>query len=97
MDRVVGYDYPIDNKEEIKMEIIVIRDLYFDELAVDVRQANSNERTAVGNAKVIQVDFDWRNDGDYPSAMRYSPEQARKLAAALIKAAEAAEAEVYEQ
>lgn len=73
------------------MESIVIRDLYFDELAVDVKQANSNERPVIGNGKVIQVDFDWRDDGDYPSAMRYTPDQARKLAAALILAAEEAE------
>ena len=93
MDRVVSYDYPIDNKEEMKMESIVIRDLYFDELAVDVKQANINETPVIGNRKVIQVDFDWRDNGDYPSAMRYTPDQARKLAAALILAAEAAEDE----
>lgn len=91
MDRVVSYDYPIDNKEEMKMESIVIQDLYFDELAVYVGRANINEIPVIGNVKVIQVDFDWRDNGDYQSAMRYTPNQARKLAAALILAAEEAE------
>ena len=73
------------------MESIVIQDLYFDELAVDVKRANINEIPVIGNRKVIQVDFDWRGNGDYPSAMRYTPNQARKLAEALILAAEEAE------
>lgn len=73
------------------MEQIRVRDMYFDELAVDVKEANSNEKRVIGNGKVIQVDFDWRDDGDYPSAMRYSPAQARKLSAALILAADEAE------
>lgn len=91
MDLVVCYDYHIDNKEEMKMENIVIRDLYFDEMAIDVKEASGDEKPLIGNGKVIQVDFDWRDDGDYPSAMRYTPEQARKLAAALMLAAYEAE------
>lgn len=91
MDWVVRYDYPIDNEEETKMETVFIRDLYFDKLAVDVKASSNSEKLSFGGGSVIQIGFDWQDDVDYPSSMRYSPEQARELALAIIKAADEVE------
>lgn len=85
MDRVVGYDYPIDNKEEMKMENFRIKDITGDEAEVGIINKNT------GTIKtLISLDLDpYEQEG--VSIMHYTPEQARKLAAALIKAAEEAE------
>jgi hypothetical protein len=84
MDRVVGYDYPIDNKEEMKMEVIRLKDITGDEAEVSLL----TNRT--GTVKtVITLDVDPYDDGI--TIMHYTPGDARKLAAALIIAAEEAE------
>ena len=83
MDRVVGYDYPIDNKEEMKMENVRIEDIHFDQAEVALFTHSSE--------KVVSLDFDPDCNGDFSSLMYYTPEAARKLAASLILAADEAE------
>lgn len=83
MDRVVSYDYPIDNNEEMKMGNFRIEDMQFDE--AEVGSLTNREGT-----KIITIDFDPYDDGGV-SIMHYTPDQARKLAAALILAAHEAE------
>lgn len=83
MDRVVGYDYPIDNNEEMKMENVLIEDVHFDQSEVRV------SKTVRGT--IVSLDFDPHYYRDGQTLMQYSPEQARKLAAALILAADEAE------
>lgn len=83
MDRVVCYDYPIDNKEEMKMENVRIEDIHFDQSEVSV---NSTVR-----GTVVSLDFDPDGYADCQTLMQYSPDQARKLASALILAADEAE------
>ena len=83
MDRVVGYDYPIDNNEEMKMKNVRFEDVHFDQIEVAVTKRDCDT--------VVSLDFD---PDDYrwgQTLMQYSPDQARKLAAALILAAEEAE------
>lgn len=83
MDRVVSYDYPIDNKEEMKMEGVRIEDVNGDYADVEV--------VISGDDKFVSLDFDPLVE-IYPiTMMHYTPGEARKLAAALIKAAEEAE------
>lgn len=84
MDRVVGYDYPIDNKEEIKMEVIRLKDITGDEVEVSLL----TNRTGTVRT-VITLDLDPYDDGI--TIMHYTPGDARKLAAALILAADEAE------
>ena len=84
MDWVVSYDYPIDNKEEMKMEKIRVGDMCFDD--VEVRTYTDREGTTV-----VTLDLDPNDYGDGQTLMQYSPDQARKLAAALILAADEAE------
>lgn len=83
MDRVVGYDYPIDNKEEMKMENVRIEDIHFDQAEVALFTHSSET--------VVSLDFDPDCNGDFSSLMYYTPEAARKLAASLILAADEAE------
>lgn len=83
MDRVVSYDYPIDNKEEMKMENVRIEDVHFDQSEVSVNS------TLLGG--VVYLDFDPDGYGDCQTLMQYSPDQARKLASALIIAADEVE------
>lgn len=86
MNRVVSYDYPIDNKEEMIMEMGILRidDVHFDQAEVSVTMG-----TALGN--VVSLDFDPDDYGERQTLMQYSPDAARKLASALILAAEEAE------
>lgn len=83
MDRVVSYDYPIDNNEEMKMENVRIEDVHFDQSEVSV------SKTIRGT--VISLDFDPDGYADCQTLMQYTPDQSRKLAAALILAADEAE------
>lgn len=82
MDRVVGYDYPIDGKEEIKMEQIRVEDFAGDSTEVSV---------SVYYDCIVTIDSDPDNQEERPSLMHYTPGQARKLAAALTMAADEAE------
>lgn len=84
MDRVVSYDYPIDNNEEMKMKNVRIEDVHFDQAEVGI--------TKIVRCGVVYLDFDPDGYGDGQTLMRYSPDQARKLAEALILAADEAEA-----
>lgn len=85
MDRVVSYDYPIDNKEEMKMENVRIEDVTGDKAEVGVL-----ERRTGNFGTVVTLDFNPDFDCD-SSIMHYTPSEARKLAAALILAADEAE------
>ena len=67
------------------METVRIDDVYFDQAEVSVTDSG----TFRGN--VVSLDFDPDDYGDCQTLMQYSPEQARKLAAALILAADEAE------
>ncbi len=64
--------------------ILRIDDVHFDQAEVSV-----TVQTVRGN--VVNLDFDPDDYGDCQTLMQYSPEQARKLAAALILAAEEAD------
>uniref|UniRef100_A0AAU6PXH2 Uncharacterized protein n=1 Tax=Escherichia phage ETEP102 TaxID=3117680 RepID=A0AAU6PXH2_9CAUD len=66
------------------METVRIDDVHFDQAEVSVLL----NRTGVVKA-VVSIDFDTDDQG--VTMMHYTPEQARKLAAALILAAEEAE------
>ena len=66
------------------MENVRINDVHFDQAEVSVTMGSVR-----GN--VINVEFDPDNYGDCQTLMQYSPDAARKLAAALILAAEEAE------
>lgn len=81
MGRVVSYDYPIDNKEEMKMKAVIIEDF-------------AGDRTEVSTSLYYDgiVSIDMYNSGDEFTFAHYTPEQARKLAAALIIMADEAEA-----
>ena len=83
MDRVVGYDYPIENNEKMKMENVRVEDQCFDQAEVSIGRA--------AQGAVVYLDFDPDDNGDGQTVMRYSSDQARKLAAALILAAYEAE------
>lgn len=65
------------------METVRIDDVHFDQAEVRV------SKTVRG--AVVSLDFDPDDYADCQTLMQYSPEQARKLAAALILAAEEAE------
>lgn len=65
------------------METVRIDDIHFDQAEVSV------SKTVRG--AVVSLDFDPDDYADRQTLMQYSPEQARKLAAALILAAEEAE------
>lgn len=71
------------------METVRIDDVHFDQAEVSVTM-----RSVRGN--VVNLDFDPDGYADCQTLMQYSPDQARKLAAALIKAAEDVENEVNE-
>ena len=66
------------------METVRIDDVHFDQAEVSVTMG-----TVRGH--VVKLDFDPDHYGDGHTMMTYSPDQARKLAAALILAAEEAE------
>lgn len=86
MDRVVSYDYPIENKEEMNMVKIRVEDTQFDEAEV----GTYTDREGV---TVVTLDFDPDyNQDECVTLMQYTPSQARHLAAALILAAYEAEA-----
>lgn len=68
------------------METVRIDDVHFDQAEVSVTM-----RSVRGN--VVNLDFDPDEYGDCQTLMQYSPDAARKLAAALILAAEEVEAE----
>ncbi|QDJ97944.1 hypothetical protein OAJGMMKP_00059 [Escherichia phage vB_EcoS-12397IV] len=83
MDRVVSYDYPIENKEEMNMEAVRVEDQCFDQAEVSIGSG--------AQGTFVYLDFDPDDNGDSQAIMRYSSDQARKLAAALILAADEAE------
>ena len=83
MDRVVSYDYPIDNKEEMKMKNVRVEDECFDQAEVSV--GNGVQGT------VVYLDFDPDGYSDCQTLMQYSPDQARQLAADLMEAASLAD------
>nr|DAH81963.1 MAG TPA: hypothetical protein [Caudoviricetes sp.] len=83
MDRVVGYDYPIHNNEEMKMENIRIEDVHFDQAEVGITKSAQGD--------VVYLDFNPDDYGDGQMLMHYSPDQARNLATALILAADEVE------
>lgn len=66
------------------METVRIEDIHFDqaEVSVTIKSFHGN---------VVSLDFDPDDYGDGQTMMQYSPDAARKLAAALILAAEEAE------
>ena len=66
------------------MEQIRVGDMYFDE-------AEIGTYTDREGATVVTLDFDPDDYGDGHTLMQYSPDAARKLAAALILAADEAE------
>lgn len=66
------------------METVRIDDVHFDQAEVSVTM-----RSVRGN--VVNLDFDPEGYADCQTLMQYSPDAARKLAAALILAAEEAE------
>lgn len=66
------------------METVRIDDVHFDQAEVSVTMG-----TVRGH--VVNLDFDPDGYGDCQTLMHYTPEQARKLAAALILAADEAE------
>lgn len=70
------------------MEILRIEDVVGDAAEVSVL----TNRTGAVKA-VVSIDFDPDEYGDCQTLMQYSPDAARKLAAALILAAEEVEAE----
>lgn len=65
------------------METVRIDDVHFDQAEVSVR------KTVRG--AVVSLDFDPDDYADCQTLMQYSPDQARKLAAALILAADEVE------
>ena len=65
------------------MENVRIEDVHFDQSEVSVRSTVRGE--------VVSLDFDPDGYGDCQTIMQYSPDQARKLAAALILAADEAD------
>lgn len=83
MDRVVSYDYPIDNKEEMKMENVLIEDVYFDQAEVGITKSDIGD--------LVYLHFNPDDYWDEKRLMQYSPDTARKLAAALILAADEVE------
>lgn len=68
----------------MEMGILRIEDVHFDQAEVSVTKL-----TFRGN--VISLDFDPDDHGDCQTLMQYSPDAARKLASALILAANEAE------
>lgn len=87
MDRVVGYDYPIDNNEEMKMEQILVKDISGDYAEVGVLGYRTGE---IKN--IVTLDFDpYDHNCDCIDMMHYTPDQARRLAAALVAAADEVE------
>ena len=66
------------------MEAVRVEDQCFDQAEVSIGTG--------AQGTFVYLDFDPDNNGDGETVMRYSPDQARKLAAALIMAAEEAEA-----
>ena len=79
----MAYDYFIDNSEEMKMKNVRVEDGCFDQAEVSVGNA------VQGTVVYLDFDPDYR---DGQTLIQYSPDQARKLAAALILAADEAEA-----
>lgn len=79
----MAYSYFTDNEEEIEMEAVLIDDYYYDQSEVSL------SKTVRGYA--VALDFDPHNYEDGQTLMQYSPDQARKLAAALTLAADEAE------
>lgn len=67
------------------MKAVRIDDVYFDQAEVSVVELG----TALGH--VVSLDFDPDEFGDGDTMMCYSPDAARKLAEALILAADEAE------
>lgn len=65
------------------METVRIDDVHFDQAEVSI------SKTTRGT--IVSLEFDPDGYGDCQSLMQYSPDAARKLAAALILAAEEAE------
>lgn len=65
------------------MENVKIEDAYFDQAEVSVSKIDSGT--------VVYLDFDPEGYMDGQTLMQYTPKQARKLAAALILAADEAE------
>lgn len=62
MDLVVGYDYPINNKEEMIMETVRIDDVHFDQAEVSVTMG-----TVRGH--VANLEFDPDGYGDCQTLM----------------------------
>lgn len=77
----MAYSYHIDNKEEMKMKAVIIEDFAGDSTEVS---------TSVYYDGIVSIDIDLDNLGDRYTLAHYTPEAARKLAAALILAADEA-------
>lgn len=82
MDRVVGYDYPIDNKEEMNMKQIRVEDFAGDSTEVS---------TSVYYDDIVTIDLDPDDQWGCARMSHYTQDKARKLTSALILAAEEAE------
>lgn len=83
MYRAIGYDYHIDNKEEMKMKSVRIEDVNGDYADVEV--------VISGDDKFVSLDFDPLVETYPVTMMHYTPGEARKLAAELIMAADEVE------
>ena len=71
------------------MEAIRVEDHWFDQAEVSIGTGSQG--------KFVYLDFDPDDNGDGETVMGYSSDQARKLAAALILAAEEAEKAMKEK
>lgn len=92
----MAYSYHIDNKEEIDMSAVIVKDLYSDEVEVSTASARGIEiENGHREGGVVKLHIDPNGFiSEAPDILRYSPAQARQLAAALILAAEEAEEQV---
>lgn len=73
------------------MGTVFINDLRFDEVEVSAESASNTEIDNGHKGGVVQLHISPEDYGDTPEIMRYSPEQARRLAEVLILAADKAE------
>ncbi|HCL7432450.1 TPA: hypothetical protein N2X82_002354 [Escherichia coli] len=65
------------------MESVRIEDVYFNQAEVSITESH--------RGAVVSLNFDPGEYEDFQTLMQYTPEQARKLASALILAADEAE------
>lgn len=74
------------------MGTVIVKDLYFDEVEVSAASA-SNVEIDNGHREggIVQLHVEPNGFSAAPDVLRYSPAQARRLAAALILAADKAD------